>query len=211
MLVITGKKGGCVVASSRWCAVWRLVCLACLLAVVLPVFPEKHYAFTPIGASQGLSSNKVRNIAQLPDGRMMIMTEGQLNIYDGTSFSYLHYDQRHFCRLSEYSGFHHSYIDDSGYVWIKNQYTFMVVDIGREQFVERPDSLLAQWGIDTPVKDLFMDKEQTLWLINGRDELLRLGKDKREPSVFMRNVSGSDDQLYDLGVLEGKLLSLIHI
>lgn len=205
MLVITGKKGECVVAGSRWCAVWRLVCLACLLAVVLPVFPEKHYAFTPIGASQGLSSNKVRNIAQLPDGRMMIMTEGQLNIYDGTNFSYLHYDQRHFCRLSEYSGFHHSYIDDSGYVWIKNQYTFMVVDIGREQFVERPDSLLAQWGIDTPVKDLFMDKEQTLWLINGRDELLRLGKDKREPSVFMRNVSGSDDQLYDLGVLEGKL------
>ena len=58
MLVITGKKGEYVVAGSRWCAVWRLVCLACLLAVVLPVFPEKHYAFTPIGASQGLSSNK---------------------------------------------------------------------------------------------------------------------------------------------------------
>ena len=202
---MAGKKGGYVVAGSRWCAVWRLVCLACLLAVALPVFPEKHYAFTPIGASQGLSSNKVRNIAQLPDGRMMIMTEGQLNIYDGTGFCYLHYDQRHFCRLTEYSGFHHSYIDDSGYVWIKNQYTLMVVDLGREQFVERPDSLLAQWGIDAPVKDLFMDKEQTLWLINGRDELLRLGKDKRDRSVFMRNVSESDDQLYDLGVLEGKL------
>lgn len=202
---MTGQKRGCKVTGSGWCAVWRLVCLACWLMVALPVFSENHYAFTPIGASQGLSSNKVRNIAQLPDGRMAIMTEGQLNIYDGTSFGYLHYDQRHFCRLTEYSGFHHSYIDANGYMWIKNQYRLLVADIGREEFVVRPDSLLAQWGIDTPVKDLFMDKEQTWWFVSARDELLRLQKGGRKVSVFLRDVSLGGDQLYDLGVLDGKL------
>lgn len=202
---MTGQKRGCKVRGSGWCAVWRLVCLACWLMVALPVFSENHYAFTPIDASQGLSSNKVRNIAQLPDGRMAIMTEGQLNIYDGTSFGYLHYDQRHFCRLTEYSGFHHSYIDANGYMWIKNQYSLLVADIGREEFVVRPDSLLAQWGIDTPVKDLFMDKEQTWWFVSARDELLRLQKDGRKVSVFLRDVSLGGDQLYDLGVLDGKL------
>ena len=63
----------------------RLLLLLWIFAAAEPVFSEKHYVFTPLDASQGLSGNKVRNISQLPDGRMMITTEGQINIYDGTT------------------------------------------------------------------------------------------------------------------------------
>ena len=108
-----------------------------LILLLLLIFPlsgiaEKHCVFTPINGTHGLSGNKVRNITQLPDGRMMITTEGLLNLYDGTNFSYLHYDREAICRLSDYSGFHHEYIDAHGYMWLKNQRQLMVVDIGRE-------------------------------------------------------------------------------
>ena len=76
--------------------------------------------FTPIDATQGLSGNRVRNITQLPDGRMLITTVGQFNLYDGTGFTYLHYGQEHICKLSTYEGFHHEYIDGHGHVWMNS-------------------------------------------------------------------------------------------
>ncbi len=191
---------------SRICyAAQTFVCLLCLFASVMPSFPVEHYVFTPVDATQGLSSSKVRNIVQLPDGRMMVMTEGQLNLYDGTRFSYLHYDDRHFCPLSEYSGFHHIYIDAKGYMWIKNQYWLMAVDIGRERFVEHPETLLGQWGVHIPLKDMFVDKKQNLWLVTEQDDLLLIGSDAAEAVTFLHGVSRGNDQLYDLGVLDGKL------
>ena len=130
----------------------------------LPAIAEKYCVFTPIKGTEGLGGNRVRNITQLPDGRMMIITEGLLNLYDGTDFNYLHYNQKHFCPLSAYSGFHHEYIDSHGYMWIKNQYQLMAVDIKHECLVEQPDSLLATWGISSPIKDFFMDKAKNIWL-----------------------------------------------
>ena len=82
----------------------------------LPAIAEKYCVFTPIKGTEGLGGNRVRNITQLPDGRMMIITEGLLNLYDGTDFNYLHYNQKHFCPLSAYSGFHHEYIFPRIYV-----------------------------------------------------------------------------------------------
>lgn len=138
---------------------------------VCPVVSASSCVFTPIDATQGLSGNKVRSIAQLPDGRMMIMTEGQLNLFDGTDFSYLHYGREHFCPLSEYSGYHHTYIDGNGYMWIKNQYQLMVLDIDSQKFVVNPETLPVQWGIKGGLKDLFMDRDRNLWVITGGDSL----------------------------------------
>lgn len=178
------------------------------LFLSLPVIAEKYCVFTPINGTNGLAGNRVRNIAQLPDGRMMILTEGLLNLYDGTDFSYLHYNQKHICPLSEYSGFHHEYIDTHGYVWIKNQYQLMAVDIAHERFVEQPDSLLATWGAGAPLKDFFMDKTENLWVVTDKDELLRINPKNRKAEVFLHHVSSAGDavdQLYDLVVLDNRL------
>ena len=50
---------------------------------------QEQFVFSPINTSNGLSDNRVRAIAQLSDGRMVFATEGLVNIYDGTEFSYL--------------------------------------------------------------------------------------------------------------------------
>ncbi|HJD74829.1 MAG TPA: helix-turn-helix domain-containing protein [Bacteroides reticulotermitis] len=182
------------------------------LFVSLSAIAEKHCVFTPINGTNGLAGNRVRNISQLPDGRMMIITEGLLSLYDGTDFSYLHYNQKHISQLSEYSGFHHEYIDDHGHMWIKNQRQLMVVDVALERFVEQPDSLLASWGIDSPMKDFFMDKAKNIWIITDKDELVRIDKVSLKAETFLPHVSSTSnatDQVYDLGVL-GEQLYLFY-
>lgn len=182
------------------------------LFISLPSIAEKYCVFTPINGTNGLAGNRVRNISQLPDGRMMIITEGLLNLYDGTDFSYLHYGQKHICQLSEYSGFHHEYIDAHGYMWLKNQHQLMVVDVPFERFVEQPDSLLALWGIDSPMKDFFMDKAKNIWIITDKDELVRIDKVNLKAETFLPHVSSignAMDQVYDIGVL-GEQLYLFY-
>lgn len=186
------------VVESFFCLIW-------MFTAVLPAFPDKPYAFTPVDTSQGLSDNKVRNIAQLPDGRMVITTEGQINLYDGTDFTYLHYGKQHLCGLSDYAGYNHVYVDANGYLWIKNMHLLMVMDIGNEQFVNRPDSLFRQWGITDPLKDLFVDKEDRLWVVTACDDLLCIERERQHVSAFMSGVSLGNDQLYDLGVVDGRL------
>lgn len=172
---------------------------------VCPVVSASSCVFTPIDATQGLSGNKVRSIAQLPDGRMMIMTEGQLNLFDGTDFSYLHYGREHFCPLSEYSGYHHTYIDGNGYMWIKNQYQLMVLDIDSQKFVVNPETLPVQWGIKGGLKDLFMDRNRNLWVITGGDSLYCVDGKTHKARFFRRRISLDGDQVYDLGMVDDRL------
>lgn len=177
-----------------------------LISCNLGVVAFENYAFIPISANNGLSNNQVRNIAQLPDGRMMIATEGMLNLYDGTAFSYLHYSDKNSVPLSEYSGFHHDYISADGYMWLKNQHRLYLIDIVRERFVDSPAKFLKSMGFSTPLKDFFMDQEKSLWLITQDDNLYYVRKAKKQ--LFKTNVSkhnGNQDQVYDLAVADHKL------
>lgn len=165
--------------------------------------------FTPIDATQGLSGNQVRNITQLPDGRMLITTAGQFNLYDGTGFTYLHYKPAHICTLSAYAGYHHEYIDNRGYVWMKNWHKLMAVDITNERMLECPDSLLAQWGVCGGLKDFFMDREKNLWPVTEDDELLCIDGTGLQAKRILTGVSSlsgrEEDSLYDLAMAKGKL------
>lgn len=183
----------------------RILGLLWILIIAEPVFSEKHYVFTRLDASQGLSGNKVRNISQLPDGRMVITTEGQMNIYDGTSFTYLHYSHNNICQLSEYSGFNHTYIDKNGYMWVKNNHTLMIADIAREKFINNPDEIFKKWGVNRNLKDLFMDKYDGLWLVTEEDNLIHINKERDNTDFFKKNISLDNDQIYDLGVIDDTL------
>lgn len=47
------------------------------------------FLFTSINTAQGLSDNQIRYILQLPDGRMVFTTNGNVNLYDGY-YRFLH-------------------------------------------------------------------------------------------------------------------------
>ena len=110
-------------------------------------FAADHSVFNQIDTNLGLSDNKVRNIAQLPDGRMLIITEGMINIYDGVMFNYLHHNEDNIMPLSDYTGFLRIYIGTDNIVWIKNQHKLMLLDINQETFLSHPSSYISSLGI----------------------------------------------------------------
>jgi AraC-like DNA-binding protein/ligand-binding sensor domain-containing protein len=178
------------------CCSWFWVCAA----------PD--YAFTPVDVNNGLSGNQVRNIAQLPDGRMAVVTEGLINIYDGAKFEYLHYNEKNSLKLSGYTGFHHAYMGANGYMWLKNYHQLLIIDANHERFVDAPETLLRSLGIRQSVSDLFMDKDHRIWLIARNDDLYYLPEGQNQLKRFTQKVSrlpGNADQVYDLAVLNKKL------
>ena len=78
------------------------------------------FLFSPINSIMGLSDNQVRNITQLNDNRMVITTDGNINIYDGESFKYIHSQDDNKIRLSAYTGFYRVYTDGDSLLWIKS-------------------------------------------------------------------------------------------
>lgn len=168
---------------------------------------QQHLVFTPIDSKNGLAENRVRNIEQLTDGRMVITTEGVTTIYDGTSFKNLHLKESDISPLTGYLGFHHGYVDKD-YMWVKNNRRLMLMDIQHECFVSNPDSVLASMEIREPIADFFLDAEKNYWILTSSDKLLYRNVQKGKTSVFLQQASaplGTKDELQDLAVVQGSL------
>ncbi len=174
-----------------------------LMSICISLQAQSHFVFTPIDSKAGLSENRVRNIQQLQDGRMVIITEGVTNIYDGATFKHLHLSGKNTIPLTGYTGFHHSYVTND-FVWIKNNGKLMVMDVKRERFVERPDSLLSTMGFREPIADLFLDAAQNYWIRTSSDDLLYRDARKGKTILFRKHISfpyGVKDELYDVAVV----------
>src|SRR5512145_1327635 len=78
------------------CMVYRLKIIILFISLILSthIQAQEHYVFSSISSINGLSDNRVRTLCQLPDRRMIVVTEGLVNIYDGVAFRYMHYDEQ---------------------------------------------------------------------------------------------------------------------
>lgn len=187
----------------RFLVLWGM--LLCVLSVLQA---QAHYAFSVIDAAQGLSDNRVRYILQLRDGRMVVTTDGGLNLYDGTSFSYLHREDTHVYPLKAYVGSYHEYLYEDSLLFIKDYKSLMLVNLRRESYEVRTDVFFRQIGLESPVLDLFVDKAQNLWLLTEEKELFLRKSGEKQASKFLSSVSlpaGGQDPLYDLLVLQSRL------
>ena len=178
-----------------------------LLCFCIRTSAQQSFVFSAIDSKEGLSENRVRTILQLQDGRMLITTEGVTNIYDGTSFKYLHLSANTISPLTSYSGFHHGYVDKN-YVWIKDKGKLMGIDIKQEHFVQNPEKVLSSLGIREPIADFFLDAYQNYWVLTSSDKLLFRNAKNGKTTVFIQNVStpnGIKNQLYDVAVIQKQL------
>ncbi|MDP4270583.1 MAG: ATP-binding protein [Bacteroidota bacterium] len=168
---------------------------------------QQRFVFTPVDTRSGLSENRVRYILQLPDGRMVISTEGITNIYDGTSFKYIHLKGSDAMPLGGFRNFHREYVDES-YIWLKYQGKLLLMSIDQEQSVSRPDSVLAGMGVREPIADFFMDQYKNYWIRTVSDKLLFRNATTGKTGVFVYRVSqtsGKKDDLLDLTVVKDKV------
>lgn len=157
------------------------------------------FVYTPIDVSHGLSDNQIRYILQLPDGRMVFTTSGNLNLYDGVYFKYIHRTSRHIYPLRGYNGFYRIYQSKDSLLWIKDTHKLMCVDLVREQYIPDLNRFFTNRGIKYPVEDIFIDSEQRLWLlhsgilsIDGSDYEININKH----SVQLQDLDADKHHLY---------------
>ena len=129
----------------------------------------RERAFDVINAANGLADNSAQIVACTKTGRMIISTIGNLNFYDGGSFSHIDTHQEFQYPLPSYSGHYHLYFDRRHHIWLKNKYTVTCVDLLQEQFVKDIDRIIREeLGCAETVKDLYVDSEGHIWLLTGQ-------------------------------------------
>ena len=177
----------------------------CILALIwgyaYTSMAQEHYVFSEINSQSGLSENKVRGMVQLNDGRLIFETTGLSNIYNGANFSYLHaYNSNHIL-LSDYAGYHRLYVDADERVWIKNSHRLKLIDLKKERYVAKPDSVLQGLGLQDKLSDFFIDSQKNIWALSTSDTLYIKEAKAKQFKPFTHTIPAKDsanDRLFDI-------------
>lgn len=150
--------------------------------------------FNVINAANGLADNSAQVVACTKTGRMIISTIGNLNFYNGATFSHIDTHQEFQYPLPSYSGHYHLYFDRYHHIWLKNKYTVTCVDLLREQFVKDVDHIIREeLGYKKAVKDLFVDSSGHIWLLTDQG---LYSVEKRQTYGVMRGRNLQDVEVY---------------
>lgn len=128
-------------------------------------------------SANGLADNSAQTIHCTRTGRLVITTIGQINFYDGSSFSYIDPIEENIYPLSEYTGNYHLYFDNYHHIWLKNTNSVTCVDLITERFAHSIEDEFRAFGVKDRVNDLFVDSTGVVWLLT--DEGLYSVKTKK--------------------------------
>jgi len=177
----------------------QLIRIVTILFLTISAAQAQDFVFSPINVMHGLSDNQVRYTIQLPDGRMVFKTSGNINIYDGAHFKYIHQNPQHIYPLSTYSGHYRIYQGKKSLLWIKDQYKLMCLDLQQEKYQSNLDTYFKKIGFKKPIEDLFVDSEQRLWLLTAGKLSLADGSKSLELSTnlgVLQDLASAKDYIY---------------
>ena len=182
----------------------RYIWLILMLCNVVVAQAEDRRIFRAITASDGLADNSAQTIKCTKTGRMTITTIGNINFYDGASFSHINTEQEEKYQLQNYRGHYHLYYDAYHHLWLKGSHNVVCVNLNTETFVTNMDSLFSSMGMKEKVYDMFVDDSNTgdVWLC-GKDYVQDNKLHKRFPVSTKLN-------LQDLMVDKAKNLYLFY-
>ena len=113
--------------------------------------------FQQITDSDGLSSNTIRHILQLPDGRMVVTTNECFNVLKDKEVQQYSLTDVPSHPLSNYHGSYHVYADSESRLWLKDNGCVWCFNLRTKQ----PDDL-SGWQMD----DLFVDGRGRIWSVS---------------------------------------------
>ena len=158
--------------------------------------------FTIFNASDGLADNSAHTIHCTKTGRMVITTMGQINFFDGVKFTYIDPTDEYLYSLKNYRGNYHLYFDKYHHLWLKNTHSVTCVNLTTEKFVPSVEDVLAEFGINQKIDDIFICQDGVAWLLYG-DELCSVESKK---TLKIRK----DLNLQDLEICDDKQLLLFY-
>lgn len=119
--------------------------------------------FYSLNREQGLRGNHVLQLMQLGDGRIVVDTESDVCIYDGTQFEAIRKDSSRLSPLPGYEGFTRLSVDRCHHLWVKNWKTVACLDLRTLQFADSCARLLG----GPAVSDFFVDSQGYVWTVEG--------------------------------------------
>lgn len=173
------------------------------LCVLLPFFPlaglaEDASTFYVLNSQKGLSSDNVWQITQLRDGRMVVVTDRSVDVYNGRRFNSILIDTVLHMPLPDYTGETRLFTDVDDHLWMKRKQRLYCFDL-RTMRQDTEDGWTAT--------DVFIDSDGRKWLSDGKhlhDNLT--GKALALPAAVCRlqdiaNVGDTIYAFFDTGVL----------
>jgi len=162
--------------------------LIIILSLVLcrPGFTQQ-FVFSSFERSADLNEDQIRLVNQLPDNRLVILTESSTNLYNVGSVKNIPLDTVNFLPVNDYTSNHFCYVDDQ-WVWIKNQRTLSVINIAAEKYESSPGKLLQGLGFSEKPKNIFLDEQKNIWLISVKDDLYCYDRNSRKVSLVLPGI-----------------------
>lgn len=141
----------------------RILLFILLSIVSLPYVwgGEKEHVlprFECLDTDDGLSSNSVFHILQLQDGRMVVTTDGCINLYDGKEFKQYPCMEYEVTKIPNYHGAYHVYADRENRLWVKEWGNVWCMNLDTGRFVDLQDM--------QPMTDVFIDSQREVWIVS---------------------------------------------
>jgi outer membrane protein assembly factor BamB len=130
-------------------------------------------------------------------------THGNINLYDGMNFHYIHRSDSSIYELNNYHGAYHVYIGEDDLLWVKDFKRVWCLDVKHEQYLDSPERIFMMYGLREKVQDLFVDSEKRLWCLT-KNGLWHKGAKKF--------ITLPDDvgELQDLDVMNNRLYLFVN-
>jgi AraC-like DNA-binding protein len=132
---------------------------AVLLSCLTLQAAEQGRNFYALSKQNGLSDNCVLQLQQLTDGRMVVVTQRAIDIYDGQQFNSVPIDTTMWMPLPAYNGATHLFSDSNDRLWMKQWGRLFCFDLPTMR-----QTTVKDWSND----DFFIDSRNEVWLLSGR-------------------------------------------
>ena len=181
-------------------SVYRLLCFLfpVLLTALQAKASDEERSFVVINASDGLADNSAQVVKCTENGRIIISTIGNLNFFDGKSFTHADTRAEYEYVLPSYLGHYHLYFDDDNRIWLKDKRKVTCLDLITEGYVNNVDSIIKSKGCNSKVLDLFVDHYGSMWFVT--EEGLFSAKYKRTYHVLrdriLQDIDVADNTVY---------------
>lgn len=172
---------------------------------------QSSYIFRQIDATSGLSDNLIKNVNSIPDGRVSILTTSVFNLYNGGSFDYYRQNDGKIYQW-EHSGDEGQIVDKAGKVWIKQDNSLQLLSLETNQFDPDVRGTLAKYGIESRLKDIFIDESKNIWFLEEsnvlsyydviRQERVIVGKDHRDFPRELLQIGNTCWIIYSKGLIK---------
>lgn len=146
-----------------------LVIVLCLIAH-LTVNSQSVYRL--VDTAIGLPDDEVKGFFYAPDGRLGIRTSSGFSLFDGCAFRVFSPMGAKPYKMNYVTTLPRIYVDAEQRVWSKEQGQLLVFDLKREAFEPHVDQVLANWGIQEPIRDFFVDEADEHWAVTVTGKLL---------------------------------------